>query len=294
MSIKLISSCVFSLILGVSLNVFAAKVVQIKNGKVLIDLEGETANPNQMGVLINAANKRVAIVQISQVKNGKAIGSITKGQAQGNEKVTLITPKGGGDAATPDASASSNQVYRTNSKKWSVTASLMSNTMTTKQADQNSVQEDVGMKGSTFGLTGVVDYPTIPNIDLRLTFGYEPFKATGTAVRNSCANGTSTDCTADITYLSGGGYARYNMTQSKMQFWAGLGGTLKFPIGKSTTALKEEDIKMTMTYGLAAGLDYFISNKTFIPVSLEQQYFLKSDTVSASIMFFRVGYGQTF
>ncbi len=295
---RISSNLIVLLALTLSFQAHAAKVVQAKNGKVLIDLEGETASANQNAVLINAENKRVAIVQISQIKNGKAIGSVTKGQAQGNEKVTLIAPKAtGDDTATATESTGSNQVYRTTSKKMSVVLSLMSNSMTTKQsngAQPTPLTEDVAMKGSTFGVTGAIDWPLASSLVLRGTLGYEPFKATGTASTNMCDNLNSTNCTADITYLSTGGYARFDFNKSRTQFWAALGGTLKFPVSKSTTALKQDDIKMTMTYGIAAGLDFFLSNKTFVPVSLEQQFFLKSDTVSASITMIRVGYGQTF
>lgn len=295
MSTKTVSSLIFTLALIMGLQAHAAKVVQAKNGKVLIDLEGEKADINQTGVLVNADNKRVAIVQITQVKNGKAIATVTKGQTQGNEKVTLIIPKTAGTVNAP--ADTGNQVYRTNSKKMSVLLSMMSNSMTTKQTDGVALTpstEDVGMKGSTFGITGVVDWPVTPSLILRGTGGYEPFKASGTASSNKCNNLTSTNCTADITYLSAGAYARYDFTKSRTQFWGALGGTFKLPLSKSTTALKQDDIKMTMTYGLAGGMDFFISNKNFIPVSLEQQFFLKSDTVSASIMMIRVGYGQTF
>lgn len=294
---RISNSLIILLALTLCFQANAAKVVQAKNGKVLIDLEGETASPNQNAVLINADNKRVAIVQISQVKNGKAIGTVTKGQAQGNEKVTLIVPKSGGDTASADSSGGGNQVYRTSSKKMSVVLSLMSNSMTTKQSDgaqPTPTTEDVSMKGSTFGVTGAVDWPFTSSLVLRGTLGYEPFKTTGTATTNMCDNLTSTNCTADITYLSAGGYARFDFNKSRTQFWAALGGTFKFPMSKSTTALKQDDIKMTMTYGAAGGMDFFLSNKTFIPVSLEQQFFLKSDTVSASIMMIRVGYGQAF
>jgi hypothetical protein len=42
------------------------------------------------------------------------------------------------------------------------------------------------------------------------------------------------------------------------------------------------------------GLDYFVGNKNFIPVSLEYQLFLSSDTVSANAILFRAGYGWAF
>lgn len=263
----------------------------------MIDLEGDTATANQNIILINAQNKKVAIAQITQVKNGKAIATVTKGQSQGNEKVSFGAGKASTPSVTKESGTDTNQVYRTSSKKMSVVVSLMSNSMTTKQSDAalpTPNTEDVSMKGSTFGVTGVLDWPVMPSIILRGTFGYEPFKASGTASRLVCDSLTSNNCSADITYLSGGGYLRYDFTKSRTQFWGAIGGTLKFPMSKTTTALKQEDIKMTMTYSLGLGLDYFLNNKTFIPVSIEQQMFLKSDTVSAAIMVIRVGYGQAF
>ena len=287
----------FSLIF--SLQTFAAKVIQSKNGKIMIDLEGDTLAAGQNVLLVSPQNKKVAIAQIAQVKNGKAIATITKGQSQGNEKVTLIPAKGATATAATSSGGESdaNQVYRTSSKKMSVVLNMMSNTMNTKQSDgaqPTPNTEDVGMKGSTFGITGVLDWPVMPSIVFRGTLGYEPFKTTGTATRLVCDNTKSTDCSADITYLSAGGYLRYDFNKSRTQFWGALGGTLKFPMSKTTTALKADDIKMTMTYGFGLGMDFFLTNKTFIPFSIEQQMFLKSDTVSASIMMIRLGYGQAF
>jgi hypothetical protein len=299
---RITNSLIYFIALFISSQAFSAKVIQAKNGKIMIDLEGETAAVNQNIILLNDQNKKVAIAQINQVKNGKAIATVTKGQAQGNEKVSFGSAKSKTSSNTSNTQQSkssneTNQVYRTGSKKMSVVVSLMSNTMTTKQSDgvqPTPSTEDVGMKGSTVGVTGVLDWPVIPSISLRGTLGYEPFKTAGTATIQACDNAQSKDCTAEISYLSAGGYLRYDLTNSQTQFWGAAGGSLKFPLGKTTTALKSDDIKMTMTYALALGLDFFLNNKTFIPFSIEQQLFLKSDTVTAGITFLRVGYGLAF
>ncbi len=276
----------------------AARVIQSKNNKVLLDLEGATVTVGQDLFLLNAQNKRVALVKISQTKNGKAIGEITKGKSDGTEIVQINS---GTAAPTQDAyapaksSAKSKTFYRGETNKASVVLSLMNNKMTTKQADGTlpvANTEDVGMKGSTIGITGVLDWYLQNNFSLRGTAGYEPFKATGAARFRSCDNLQSFDCTADISYLSGGGFIRYDFTKENILFWTALGGTLKFPMTKKTTALKMEDIKMTMTYGAALGVDYFLNPKYFIPISLEYQTFLKSDTVDANIIMLRAGYGM--
>lgn len=301
------SLVILGLTLSLSVNTYAAKIIQSKNGKIMIDLEGESASPNQTISLLNAQNKKVAIGKITQVKNGKAVATILKGKSDGSEKVSL----GGAGSSTGSASSNAennssqdNQngsstptVFRTNAKKASVVVTVLSNAMVTKQADGTSptpLVEDVDMKGNSFGITGIVDWPVMNSVDLRGTLGYEPFSATGTAVNNSCDGATSKICTAEISYISAGGFLRYDFTKSRSQIWAAAGATLKLPLGKTTTALNPDDIKMTMTYGASFGLDYFLTGTTFIPASFEYQMFLKSDTVSASIMILRAGYGMTF
>ena len=281
---------------------FAAKVLQVKNDKVMIDLEGAEAEVDQTVVLISPENKKVALAKIEKTKNGKAIALVTKGKSQGNETVSF--PAAGkvskstdsAQATTPSESSpegSSSTVYKTQSKRYSGLLTILSNTMVTKQTDGTNT-EDVSMKSSTFGISGAIDWPLLSYLTARGVVGYEPFKASGTSTYLSCNSLTSTNCTAEINYLTAGGYARFDLTKSRAQFWLGIGANMKFPLSKSTTALKQEDIKMTMTYGAALGMDFFINSKMFVPVSVEQQSFLKSDTVSASMLMVRAGFGQTF
>ena len=270
----------------------AARVVQSKNNKVMIDLEGEEAIPQQSLFLLNEQNKKVAIGKILQVKNGKAVAMITKGKSVGGETVQLnpMSADVGLNESAPTDSKKTDFV-RTNAKKVSAVISLMNNTMNTQESDLTNT-EVVAMKGTTFGLTGIVDWPLKYKLTLRGTAGYEPFKAAGTAKFKSCASLTSFECDADITYISGGAYLRYDFYQSKALFWGAIGATLKMPITKKATALKESDIQMTMTYAGAFGLDYFIDHKYFVPVSFEYQMFEKSATVDTNIMMLRAGFGM--
>lgn len=298
---KTISLILISLLLSCSS--FAAKIIQVKNGKVLIDLEGEEAAIGDKFFLISSANKKVALATISQVKNSRAIAQIDKGVADGSESIRFVKSSG----ATPPAKKTkeddapvteeSIQVYRTGGTKISGVLTLLSNNMTTKQTDgANPVPntEDVAMKGSGVGLTGIIDYPVAPWLIMRGTLGYEPFVASGTSQFLSCDGLSSTNCTASINYLSVGGYARFDFTKSRSTAWAALGFTLKQPLSKSTTALLADDIKTTTTLALAAGLDFFINNKSFIPISAEYQMFQSSDTVAANIILLRVGYGISY
>ena len=291
---------IFILLLCASSTSYAASITQTKNNKILISLDGDTANVGQIITLMDTDNKQVATATITQVKNGKAIATVKSGKVDGSESISF--GEGSDDKAadeiSPDSySRQAKGVYRLNSTKMSVVVTSLMNNMITKQSDGTNPTpntEDVTLKGSSIGVTGIIDYPFNNWLILRGTLGYEPFNAAGTSTLISCDNLTSRECTAMINYLSAGGFARFNITKSRSQLWVGVGATAKFPMSKTTTALRTDDIKMTMTFAGAVGLDFFINNKSFIPVSAEYQMFQASDTVTANIILLRVGYGWAF
>lgn len=286
-------------ILFFSAQSFAIKIIQTKGNKVLLDLEEESVSIDQKLYLLNSKNKKIAIVSIIQSKSGKAIAVLNKGKLEDVTSVALMTPSpvSAETSTSEDATSSqtaNNGVYRLNSMKISGLLTIGMNSMNTKQTDISANQEDVPLSGTSIGLTGAIDYPLNNWLTLRGTLGYEPFNVSGTSRFLSCNGLSSTDCNAMINYLSAGGYARYDITKSRMLIWVAAGGATKFPMGNSTTALKSDDIKMTFTFAGAVGLDFFINNKTYIPASLEYQLFQSSDTVSANIILIRAGYGWAF
>lgn len=295
---KIIS--LIALVFFISQQALAAKIIQSKGNRVLIDLEGEDAQVDQKLYLINSANKKIGIASITQVKNGKAIAVINKGSSEGADSIqlidTAISADPSADGTTP-LRPSTKGIYRLNGIKVAGLVTLITNTMNTKQADGTQPipnQESVALKGSSFGISGSIDMPLVDWLTLRGVAGYEPFVAAGTSRFLSCDTLSSTNCTASITYASFGGYARMDIIKSRALVWAAAGMAIKYPIGKSTTALRADDIKMTYTIAASLGLDYFINNKNFIPASLEYQLFPSSDTVSANSIMVRAGYGWAY
>jgi hypothetical protein len=280
--------------------VFAVSIQQSKGNRILLSLDGDKLSVGQTITLKDADDKTVATAVVTQVKGGKAIATIKSGKVDGSETVSLgeSSDDGAEENISPDSfSKKTKSVYRLNSTKVSGLLTIGINQMNTKQSDGQTPTpntEDVALKGNSFGLTGAIDYPFNNWLILRGTLGYEPLVAKGTSTLLACNNLTSTDCNANINYLSAGGYARFNLTKSRFQAWVAAGGTGKFPISKTTTALRSDDIKMTMTFALGGGFDYYLSNKTFIPASLEYQLFQSSETVSANIILIRAGYGWAF
>lgn len=281
----------------------AASILQSKNGKVLISLDGETVAVGQNIGFKNADGKTVAIASVTTVKGSRAIAEVKKGQLSGGETVFFSggsKPKpapaeGSEESFTADAEPTSKrEVYRLSSTRVAGVLTMGLNNMVTKQADASATPntEDVTLKGNAIGFTGTLDIPLNWWFSMRGTLGYEPFMAEGDARFLSCDNQTSTKCNANINYISGGGYARINFNNSPFQIWTALGATTKFPLSKTSTALKTDDIKATFTFAGAFGADWFITNKFFIPASVEYQMFQNSDTVSANIIQARIGFGM--
>lgn len=280
----------------------AAVVRQFKNGKVLIENQDDEIEMNQEFFLINSQKKKVALIRISKIKDNKSIGILINGTAESGEHLLLkeelpaenilkFSDNNNNDEDSPTPA------YRLSSKKKSLLLNLMNNSMSARESDAQAPTpniDEVQMNGLSIGLTGTVDIPLNTWFEFRMILGYEPFTVSGTSRINGCDATTSRDCNANISYLSAGGYGRFDIYKSKILVWLGLGVTSKFPIAKKSTALKTDDLKLTSTYGWAIGAEYFLDHKKFIPFSIEQQYFINSDTVKAHILFLRTGVGLTF
>ncbi len=286
----------------------AMKIKIIKANKILIDLENEQIKIGD--IVMNASS--TATAEILQARPGQAVALIKSGEFQVNQilkvtpKATIQNPVTNSNSAIKTVQVKkrkdqdSDIIYRHDLVKIAVLAKFMSNTIATKQSD-NTAQpltniETVKMTGFNPGLFVSLDYPGLKWITLRGTLGFEVLSVAGQAQFNSCNNKTSTDCNAQINYFSGAALARYDFYKGQQTYWAAAGGALKFPMSKSSTSLREDDISLANSLILSFGLDYSINNKYFIPVSFEYHYSLNtSDTVpEISQMALQAGYGMQF
>ena len=243
----------------------AATLMQIKNQKTLISLEGLDASVGEVYDVVGSSGKSGQI-KIIQVKNNKAIAQVLNGSVAVGQKLRTNSSV----QAASKSMGKKDIVIRHDLMKISVLGKLMMNTFVTKQADTNNGfprTETVTMNGTNFGATGALDYPLSTQYTFRGQVGIEAIAIKGTAQYLSCAGKSSTDCNVNINYLVGGGFLRYDFVKSENVVWGAIGGTLKMPISKSSTALKNEDINMANTLGLMFGYDYNFDNKTFIPMT---------------------------
>lgn len=303
------------LIFYFSFSTNAATITKIKNNKVLLDNDDAEIQIGQEFYIIDKNNKKTgSLVRIISVRGEKSVGLIFRGNILPNQTLLPKPPSSeqpvanlretkedettDTDTSETDSDESPVTVFRNNTKKIGVLFDVLLNTMNAKESDGTPPTpniETVTMVGTSIGLTGTVDYPVKPWLELRGTAGFEPFSVSGMAMITGCDNATSKNCSANINYLVAGGYSRFNLYQKKfINVWAGIGFNLRYPIAKSSTAVRSSDLNLTTSYGFAAGGEYFLTFKRFIPFSIEQQYFKSSDTVSANLLSFRAGYGISY
>ena len=304
--IKFFFLCFLSFFLIANSVVQAGIIQQVKNDKVLMTLDDAQVQIGDQFYGINSDKKRTSILEITTVKNLKAVAKIIKGTAQVNDTTEIKSTAVANSNLSQNINTNQNKnpnfkspsFIRHDQKKVAVSLLLGSDTISTQQKDSSPLpqEEKVDMKGNQFGLNLSIDLPFQDWIDIRAFAGFEMLKIKATALYFSCDGKTSKDCNANINYLTLGGILRLKYIKSNMEFWTGLGTSFKQPISKQSTALTESNIAMANSLIVALGLDYNVSNNYFIPVSFEyHKSFNESDSVP-SIMHsvFSLGFGFMF
>lgn len=267
----------------------AATVTQAKGKQVLIDLEGDLAAEGDEFYLINPnTQKKAAIIRIKKTKGEKALGEVLKGTA--NNGYTLLAKGVGGGAANESFSAGGGHL-KTIKDSYGVLGGYFMNSMNANVSYKNNAgvfKSPTDMSGSGFGIGGFYDYAYSSSIVLRGLAAAEQFSVTGTSAQSACTN--STNCTANITYLSLYGLGKWYLTSEQFRTWLGAGFGYLLAMSKSSSALNESQISTNQVITGAVGFDYQFSRSNYIPVSFEYNNFPASDTVKASSIVLRVGW----
>jgi hypothetical protein len=193
-----------------------------------------------------------------------------------------------------------NLILRRDLLKVALLGSFTQDQISAKEQD-NSLpfffEETVDMKGNSSGYGVSVDYPTRWGFVLRGVVLSEKVSVSGqTALANTCNGKTSNFCYTDITYLSTGLHMRYDYNYKRLTLWGALGGALKFPTERDTTALRQEDLQIANAVVASAGLEFAFNNKFFMPLSGEYHYSLNTSETVPVIYHtsFMVGFGRKF
>lgn len=191
-------------------------------------------------------------------------------------------------------------VFRKDMLKVSLLGAFSSDKISAKQADDTlpfAVTETVPMSGSNSGVGLAFDYPSRWGVTLRTVVLNEKLFVSGISANpNMCAGRTSTNCMADINYISVGEHLRFDLNLSRFTFWAAGGLVFKFPTSRNTSSLRQEDISVANAVVGSVGMDFAFNNRFFMPFAFEYHYSLnKSDSVPIiDHSAFMVGFGAKF
>lgn len=290
---KIFAKTIFLLFTSLSFfsSAFAAEIINIKGTKVLIDLQGLNAKPGDEFYGMNAENKKKAILKIGQVKNGKAVAEITKGTPEvGFSLQPRVAPTAAPEQAKKKPRKEKEQItsLRATPPGWGVTLNVLMNTMSATFTGSTGAKVSTNLKGNSFGVNGFYDYPFSKQLILRGMGGYDQYQLSGSVTNNDCDN--STTCSVNVNYLSGYGIARYNLMTGATRPWVGGGLGYLFALSKASTVLKTSEITSNLLYMVSIGVDVQMK-KNFLPIQFDYGMFPSSDTVKATTMFLRVGWG---
>ncbi|UXR63098.1 hypothetical protein EZJ49_08415 [Bdellovibrio bacteriovorus] len=263
---------------------WALKTVVVKNDRALLDLEGEDLQVGDKVGARDADGKARALLEIKQIKNGKAVAAVLKGKMSQEYSVSKI---GGTKTSAGAAKASSPKSPRSKSA-WGVTAGYAMNSMTVKPSANSSVS----LSGSSINASGFYQMNLDGNISARFLGGYETLVAKGTSSNVTCSG---TECSVDISYLGVEALVRYSyLRNTKFDAWVGGGLGFLFAIGKSSNVLNTSKISTNQTFVGSLGLDYHLNKKNFIPVQLDYAMYPDNNTSAANQIILRAGWGINF
>ncbi len=293
---------IIALTLAVSTQIASAgEVQQMKGNKVLITLTDVEAVVGTQLYIVNSENKKIGLIEVKQVKNGKAVAEILKGRGEVGASIQAkVAPGATAAAASP---AEKNGPTTTGRKKIAigVLGGMASSTFSmsvgpitaTTACPTATCRTPASLSGTSFNLKVFGDYDLTKTLTLRAATGLETISAKGSVASPLCS-GDSTSCNVAINYLALEGSGHYNYLTGKNRAWVGLG--YSFLIGMSTSTT----IPNLSTSGgtnqmilISTGADFALK-KGFIPVAFDYGIFPGSSDVTASAMFLRAGYGWNY
>ena len=149
------------------------------------------------------------------------------------------------------------------------------------------------MAGTNFGAGMFYDYALGSSWFARGHGTFEMFDVSKKASLPFCKNNTSTDCNASFMQTGFYGTMNYVLKPGPARVWVGAGGGAFIYLSKESTVLKTSQFFFNTVIMAAAGVDYFTSQNTFIPIAFEYQM-IPDKEAGVTSMVLRAGWGKTF
>lgn len=271
----------------------AAKVLQVKGNRALIDLEGDSVYSGDKFFVVDGAGKRRALLTIIQIKDRRAVAEVSKGSPQPGQKLQFANPSLPTAKTTPSKKKSNSEILTKPVNSWGLMGGLIMGTMSASFTGSSSAtKKSASLTGTNYGLEGYYDHVFSNRTSLRLTGAYQIFNLSGSTTDQDC-DGSNT-CNVNISYLSGYGLFKYHLSNDQWRAWVGAGGGVLLPVAKSSNVINVKNTTMNFVVSMAAGGEYQLNKENYIPFAFEYHLFPPSSSVSSGMMVFKAGYGWNF
>ncbi|RYZ68683.1 MAG: hypothetical protein EOP05_16025 [Proteobacteria bacterium] len=267
----------------------AARITRVKDNQVMVDLEGSSDYSEGSRYMVIVGGKRKAVIELSKIKNGKAIGKVLKGKPAQDG---TLTPLGGGSGSSSKTASKSRRSRSRESSSDSFSdltvgavLGFASDSQSVTGIDNDTQQKvTTDMSGSGFSLKAFADLPISGNLGAIGRVGLEKF-----SVKGSFPNGAP--AATDITYLSADLLVRYNFLDGAFKIFP-LGGLgIHYPISKTSGPLNVQQISATTIFFLGGGMHYKFSDSMYAVATAEYGLFPPSNDVKTSLIAVRGGVG---
>jgi hypothetical protein len=276
--------CLLGLLLLPALVNAAHSIQAVKGNKVLLQLDESPTAVDDVFLAKDANGVEKAQIQIRQIKDKRAIAIIIKGElTQAPDTYELVPgPKPEVTTAKPAATPAGPSVPQAKGYYGGISQNQMNVSLT------NSTT--LALKGTSFNFGAFYERALTHRVQVLARAGYEGLKATGSLSSNACGS----SCDVDISYLGADAVVKYSFYDNKKTWWLGGGLGFLFPIIKSSNVIDTGKMTLNEKIILSAGLNWYRTTNTFIPVQLDYALQPSNSIVTTSQFILRVGYGTAF
>ena len=272
----------------------AATVEKVKGSAAIISYgEDETQPAKGDKVFATENGKRKALMEVVQIKNGKAKVKITKGKVKEGMEVVAGKAKATADSGDGEGDPEADAEESTSKKKRprSAGAATLFKDMTVGflggyAMDSQSVtitgSAAQAMTGSGFSVRGFADIPVAGSLALLTRVGAEQF------------NVKKDDFKSEILYAVVDLMLKYSFASTGFVPFAMGGLGLHFPISKASNILDVNRVSSTTVFYAGGGFNFVMGSSSYMQLTAEYGMFPPSNDVSTTLIAIRGGLGFRF
>lgn len=270
----------------------AATIEKVKGSAAIVSYGEDEAQPAKGDKVFATENgKRKALMEVVQIKNGKAKVKITKGKAKEGMEVVGGKAKAAADAGEEDADAGAEESGGKKKRPRSAGAATLFKDMTVGilggyAMDSQSVtitgSAAQAMTGSGFSVRGFADIPVAGSLALLTRVGAEQF------------NVMKDDFKSEILYAVVDLMLKYSFAPTGFVPFAMGGLGLHFPISKTSNILDVNRVSSTTVFYAGGGFNFVMGSSTYMQLTAEYGMFPPSNDVTTSLIAVRGGLGFRF